>query len=125
MATRREFIQAGVAAIGAPLAAGSRPSSPPALYKAVFDHRFPASVQFGSDMAARGVPAYGIHGDITSLWFHDLYHCWKQEPAPIAGLTAHAALFCLERLAWDQGLRVLSRAESGLLVAWTIGPKVA
>jgi hypothetical protein len=29
----------------------------------------------------------------------------------IAGLTGYGALFCLERLAWDQRLRVVFRAE--------------
>jgi hypothetical protein len=30
---------------------------------------------------------------------------------PIAGLTARPALFCLERLAWDHGMRVVYHAE--------------
>ncbi len=33
-------------------------------------------------------------------------------PAAIAGLTAHGALFCLERLGWDVGMRVATRARS-------------
>ena len=30
-------------------------------------------------------------------------------PLPIAGLTTHGPLFCLERFAWDHGLRVSFR----------------
>jgi hypothetical protein len=50
-------------------------------------------------------------GDMTRFWYDDLYHRWQQGQAAIAGLTAHGALFCLERLAWDQRMRVIFRAE--------------
>ena len=135
MASRRKFIQTGVAAAVLPLVApavgfAEQPFASASLfYKVIFDHRFPASVRFGLEMEALGAPVHGIHGDITDLWFHDLYHRWKHEPAPLAGMTAHGAVFCLERLAWDQGMRVLSRTEclpedgSEPLIAWTIGPK--
>ena len=45
------------------------------------------------------------------VWYDDLCLRWRREPAAIAGLTAHGALFCLERLAWDQRLRVVYRGE--------------
>lgn len=99
------------------------------FYKVIFDHRFPASVEFGSEMANMGAAVHGIHGDITDLWFHDLDHRWKQGPAPIAGLTEHGPLFCLERLAWDHGMRVLSRTDNPAvddaepLITWIIGPR--
>jgi hypothetical protein len=54
---------------------------------------------------------HSIRGDITDLWFHDLDARWKQSPAAIAGLTAQGALFCLERLAWDHGMRVVFRGD--------------
>src|SRR5690606_29933809 len=40
-----------------------------------------------------------------------LHALWRARPRPIAGLTARAALFCLERLAWDHGMRVVYCAE--------------
>jgi hypothetical protein len=133
MASRREFIQAGIVASALPIigSAGDLATQPsaPAFYKVVFDHRFPASREFGREMEKSGASVCGIHGDITDLWFHDLYHRWKQGPAAIAGMTAHGALFCLERLAWDHGMRVLSRTEHPAgdgeepLITWTIGPK--
>jgi hypothetical protein len=84
----------------------------PQFYKVIFDHRFPASREFGAEMEKLGATVHGIHGDITDLWFHDLYHRWKQSPVPTAGMTAHGPLFCLERLAWDHGMRVLYRTDS-------------
>ncbi len=101
------------------------------FYKVIFDHRFQASREFGGEMEKLGAKVHGIHGDITDLWFHDLYHRWKEGPAPIAGMTAHGPLFCLERLAWDRGMRVLSRTEhppvgdSEPLITWVIGPKAS
>ena len=55
-----------------------------------------------------------MHGDMTRFWYDDLYHRWQKGPAAIAGLTAHGALFCLERLAWDQRMRVVFRGEHSL-----------
>ena len=52
---------------------------------------------------------------MTRLWFDDIYHRWKESPVAIAGLTAQGQLFCFERLAWDQGLRVVFRAEHGAM----------
>jgi hypothetical protein len=52
---------------------------------------------------------------MTDLWFHDLYARWKKGPAAVAGLTAHGPIFCLERLAWDQGMRVTFRGEHKVL----------
>ena len=130
MASRREFLQAGLAASVLPIAASARESAPEALdkrssfYKVVFDERFPASVAFAGEMKKRGVPVHGIQGDITDLWFYDLYYRCKQGPAAIAGLTAHGALFCLERLAWDHGMRVVYRADVEPLISWIIAPRV-
>jgi hypothetical protein len=50
-----------------------------------------------------------IDGDISDYWFHDLAPVWSTSPCAIAGLTAHGPLFCLERLGWDHGLRVVFR----------------
>lgn len=100
------------------------------FYKVVFDERFPLSAAFGDEWKARGAAVHAIRGDITDLWFHDLDPQWKKRPLPIAGLTAHGPLFCLERLAWDRGMRVVSRIEQQShdgdgqpLVSWVIAPK--
>ncbi len=127
MTSRREFLQIGIAASAWPLAtqtalaagfdglgtapAGSGPSLP--LYKVVYDTRFAASVAFGRRAASLGASVQAIQGDMTRLWFDDIYHRWKDSPVAIAGLTAQGPLFCFERLGWDQGLRVVFRAEHG------------
>src|SRR5262249_14378558 len=36
---------------------------------------------------------------------------WRERPAAIAGMTDYAAIFCLERLAWDAGMRVTFRVD--------------
>ena len=115
MTSRREFLKVGLAA-SALLPAGARASlavveAPAAvsLYKVLYDTRFAASVAFAQSAAARGVAVHAMTGDMTPFWYDDLYHRWRQEPAAIAGLTAHGALFCLERLAWEQRMRVVYR----------------
>jgi hypothetical protein len=104
--------------------------SPVSFYKVVVDQRFPASVAFGAEMTRLGAPVHSTQGDITDLWFHDLDLRWQQGPVAIAGLTAHGPLFCLERLAWDRGMRVVLRTEqppaelgAGPLISWVIAPK--
>jgi hypothetical protein len=121
MASRREFLQVGIAALALPIsahavlspAAAHADSAPPVtpLYKVVFDERFPASVAFGAEARNLGLPTHAIRGDITDLWFHDLDAQWKRKPVAVAGVTAHGPLFCLERLAWDHGMRVVLRGD--------------
>lgn len=121
MSSRREFLQMGVAAIALPISAhavlspassilNGEPAATP-LYKVAFDERFSSSRAFAEEAERLGVPVHGIKGDMTDLWYHDLYARWKQGPAAIAGLTAHGPIFCLERLAWDQRMRVVFRAD--------------
>jgi hypothetical protein len=136
MANRREFLQAGIAASLLPMAVAGSTLSPSehadrvTFYKVIFDERFPASVTFGESWKAHGAAVHAIRGDITDLWFHDLDLQWKKQPVAIAGLTAHGPLFCLERLAWNHGMRVISRIEQSSadqegepLISWVIAPK--
>jgi len=133
MNSRREFLQAGLAASLIPVVGSASEAShaPLPYYKVIVDERFPASVAYGEELKARGAAVHAIRGDITDLWYHDLDLRWKQQgPAAIAGLTAHGPLFCLERLAWDHGMRVVSRIEQAArdhdgepLISWVIAPK--
>lgn len=117
MTSRREFLKAGLTAsallpVGAQadFAVGA-PGAVVSLYKVLYDTRFAASVAFARRAAARGIDVHAMTGDMTPFWYDDLYHRWRQEPVAIAGLTAHGALFCLERLAWEQRMRVVYRGE--------------
>src|SRR5690242_11241420 len=116
MTSRREFIQHGVALSAAPFVLGPTlgVTAPmrrmrPALV--VFDHQYVESRLFASVLAARDFPTHGIVGDVTSLWYYDLYHRWAAGPSPIVGLTGASSLFCLEQLAWKVERRVVFRAE--------------
>ena len=120
MTNRREFFKIGIAAstlslTAPPVVAGDRDrdgaQAVVALYKVLYDTRFAASVAFARRVATRGLAVESMNGDMTRFWYDDLYHRWREGPAAIAGLTAYGALFCLERLAWDHGMRVLFRAE--------------
>jgi hypothetical protein len=117
MTSRRQFLQIGLGAAAAVPVAGLSAAQQPAafaplpLFKVVYDLRFPSSVAFARRAAAQGLATHATQGDITSFWYHELYHRWADSPVAIAGLTGYGALFCLERLAWDQRLRVVLRAE--------------
>src|SRR5688572_30161537 len=117
MTSRREFLKVGLAAsalhVTAARAAIAAPDPPAAvsIYKVLYDTRFPVSVEFAHRAAARGLAVHAMAGDMTRFWYDDLYHRWRRGPAAIAGLTAHGAVFCLERLAWDQRMRVVYRGE--------------
>ena len=139
MINRRQVLQSGLAATSLPLVAGvslvplqsahARALEHPTLYRVLFDQRFAASREFGREAQWRGLNAHAFNGDITHVWYHDLHPRWQQGPAAIAGFTAHGALFCLERLAWDVGMRVTHRAEQRYeghepLYSWVIAPRV-
>jgi hypothetical protein len=81
----------------------------------VFDRRFPAAVAVASHMRATGVPAVGVGRDLTSLWYDSLDLRWQRAPMTLAGITTRGALFVLETLAADRGMRVLYRGEHRLL----------
>ncbi len=77
------------------------------LHAVLFDERFAEAVRFGNEARRRGLPARGVRGDLTDFWLAELHPLWRRQARPIAGLTAYAALFCLERLAWDHRMRVV------------------
>src|SRR5688572_1196035 len=117
MTSRRQFLKAGLAASALQVAARADIAAPErtvptvSIYKVLYDTRFPASVAFARRAATRGLAVHAMAGDMTRFWYDDLYHRWRRGPAAIAGLTAHGAVFCLERLAWDQRMRVVYRGE--------------
>jgi hypothetical protein len=101
------------------LADGLSRDNPFKLHIAIFDRRFAAGRRFAKSSEAHGISTRAIAGEVTSLWYSELHPLWKaaskdrsvQHPVAIAGLTTYGPLFCLERLAWDHGMRVLHRQE--------------
>jgi hypothetical protein len=138
--SRREFLQIGITAAAWPvvaqaadvpvrqgdggLAAGIDPRPRTPLLGVVYDTRFAESVAFAQRSVALGLRAHAIAGDMTHLWFDEIYHRWKQGPQALAGLTAHGPMFCFAELARDVGMRLVFRAEhrrtGDTLYSWVI-----
>ncbi len=81
------------------------------LCRIVYDPRHPASARFGAQSEQAGHATHAMRGDVTELWTEYLAEQWRKQPVAIAGMTHADALFVLERLGWDHGLRVTFRAE--------------
>jgi hypothetical protein len=110
---RRELLQS-IAAVpllftGLPRDLGGSGSVP--IYKVIFDERFPSCLAFADEMRRCGQDVHSIRGDVTNVWYNDLYYRWKQSPVAIAGLTTHRSLFCLDVLARDAQMRLVHYAE--------------
>ena len=119
MPNRREVVLGGLA--GSALAAAPRllraagaacPADLPAApCRIVVDERYAAPRALAEAALARGWAVSANRGDVTSLWYDDLALRWRTHPMPIAGMTTVSALFCLERLAVDAGLRLNLRID--------------
>ena len=117
MTSRREFLQ-GATLAAVPLVAGvpgiarAKTGEIAAYHAVLIDDRHAAARTFGAALAGRGSRVLPVlHGDVTALWLREIGPAWRQAPVPVAGLTRPAVLFCLEQLAWAQGLRVVFHAE--------------
>ena len=95
------------------------------LYKVVADTRFADSRAFAAEAAHAGQRIAWTDGDVTNLWYHELDLLWRGDKAALAGLTEHAAFFCLERLALDRGLRVVFKGEHRRLASGAVAHAVA
>jgi hypothetical protein len=130
MTSRRQVLQIGLT--GAALLPFARyadawpAAADAAFYLVIFDARFPKSRQLAGTIAGAFAPLAAIRGDVTALWYHDLYFAWQRDAAPVAGVTSTESLFCLELLARDAGMRVTHRqVVDNDLVSWAIGPRRA
>lgn len=144
--SRRRFFLATIAAGMVPLAissaqpremAGADLLSRGPLDLLIYDDRFNEGTLLARKAVLEGVSVRAVRGDVTQLWYDDLYHRWQRKPGAIAGITTVDALFCLETLGADVGLRrVMSSVptHSGLLndrgrpmrrsplVSWLLAP---
>jgi hypothetical protein len=118
MVNRRTVLKIGAttltgALVNVPLASqtGASARTHSAFQRAVFDDRFAESRAFAIEFADAGAVTSAIRGDVAELWYADLRVHLSKRRAPVAGLTDRAALFCLEELARDVGMRVIFRAD--------------
>jgi hypothetical protein len=117
MTSRRQFLQgATLAAVplvtGLPRIADAGMGTSLAFQAVLIDDRHAEARAFGAALAARGSRVMPVpHGDVTAPWLGEIGPAWRRAPVPVAGLTRPPVLFCLEQLAWAQGLRVVFHAE--------------
>jgi hypothetical protein len=118
MVNRRSVMKIGAAAVAGALVdlpVPGRNSAAPrahgAFQRAVFDERFAECRAFADELHSAGVPTSAIRGDVAGLWYGDLRAHLSENRLPVAGLTDRTALFCLEELARDVGMRVILRAD--------------
>jgi hypothetical protein len=113
MVNRRSVLKIGAATMTGGLV--KMPASPGrayiAFHSAVFDDRFAECRGFAAELHSAGVRTSAIRGDVGKLWYDDLRVHLRENRSPVAGLTQRAALFCLEELARDVGMRVIFRAD--------------
>jgi hypothetical protein len=81
------------------------------FHRAVFDERFAECRGFAAELHGAGIFTSEIRGDVAKLWYDDLRVHLRENRLPVAGSTDRAALFCLEELARDVGMRVIFRAD--------------
>ena len=84
------------------------------LYKIIYDERFSPSRRFAELSKQLGGTVAAIRGDVTDVWYNDLYFRWQEGPTAIAGLTSDSALFCLQQLARDVPMHVVYREQHKL-----------
>lgn len=53
----------------------------------------------------------GVQGDPTDVWRSVLRPLWRDQKSTVSGITNLQALFCLEMLARDQGMRLVARRD--------------
>jgi hypothetical protein len=124
---RREFLQTAAAlSAAAPLAgrAAFAGSEAAVLDAVVVDARHADAHAFASIADALGAPLRFIEGDITDLWQNELRKRWQDGAHAVAGLTERPALFLLERLAWDHGMRVVFEAEHSPVAGGSVEHRV-
>jgi hypothetical protein len=118
VASRRQFLRSSLACSALTslpafaLAEPARAVSPAnTLERFVVDVRFAAARAVARPCACSGVRQSEVRGDLTPLWYDDLDLRWRMRPMTLAGATTPDALFVLETLAMDRGMRVVYRGR--------------
>lgn len=78
---------------------------------AVYDRGRVDGTEFGTEAGRRGVPVHALDSDPGGPWMRTIEPRLRRGPVALAGLTPGPALFCIEFLARDYGLRPVYRIE--------------
>ena len=81
------------------------------IERVVFDERFAVARAFADEARSLAARTSAISGAVHGLWYHDLFHRWKEGKYPVGGMTDYRALFVLEMMAADAGMRVVHRVH--------------
>lgn len=114
MATRRDFMIAMAAATAGGMtsqAASGFTPAPTHLDRFLLDRTHSQAAGFAGRARSAGAQIHEICGDATPLWRRVLDPGIGGKGQSFAGLTCPTALFCLERMAWDRGMRVMFRID--------------
>jgi hypothetical protein len=111
MVNRRSVLKIGAATVAGALVKRPVYDRKVAFHRAVFDERFAECRGFAAELHSVGVFTSAIRGDVAKLWYDDLRLRLRENRMPVAGSTDRAALFCLEELARDVGMRVIFRVD--------------
>ncbi|MEO8723976.1 MAG: hypothetical protein ABI395_10740 [Sphingobium sp.] len=77
----------------------------------IIDNDDDESLTFAARCRSLGVATKNVRGNVSNLWFDDLYHYWRRSPKPIGGLTSHSTWFLLDMMARDAGMRTIYRGD--------------
>lgn len=114
MATRRDFMIAMAAATAGGMtsqAASGLTPAPTHLDRFLVDRNYAQAASFARRARSAGGQIHEVCGDATPLWRRVLDPGMGSKGRSFAGLTCPTALFCLERMAWDRGMRVMFRID--------------
>jgi hypothetical protein len=132
MATRRTILKTGMALPATrlfgtvlPPSVGHAAGDTLELERFVYDPRFAEAYDIAQQAGRLGVSLSPVADDLMSLWYDQLDPLWKQAPQALGGVTMAEALFVLETLAMDRGMRLVYRGEHGLVEDGRVVHKLA
>lgn len=86
-------------------------SATESLELVIADVRYQQGQRFIQKATKLNYVTRGVQGDPTDVWRSVLRPLWRDQKSTVAGITNLQALFCLEMLARDQGMRLVARRD--------------
>ncbi len=118
MINRRNTLKLGVTTMASGLAnfsanalAATAKNQTAQMPQGVFDSTYSQSKAFAKTLSNKGISAFDIKDNLSSLWYDELRASLAENPRPLFGLTDRLSLFCIEELARDLNLKVHTRID--------------